>query len=102
VAKLGRKETLARAAGRLETTERPIGRRPESHPVIGDVVASITVFTCDDDLTGFLFFDLSTLLAAPKFNIAGDDSHFFALSPTSRASRSALRRLWFAWNSGLA
>ena len=82
----GERQTLARAAGRVETTGRPIGRRPESHPVIREVVASIRVFACDDDLTGFLFFDLSTFLAAPKFNIAGDDSHFFAFGRSTLSS----------------
>jgi hypothetical protein len=38
------------------------------------------VFARDDDLAGFLFFDQSTLLAAPKFNIAGNDSYFFTFN----------------------
>jgi hypothetical protein len=31
-----------------------------------------------------------------------DAAHFFAFSAASRASRSALRRLWFSWNPGSA
>jgi hypothetical protein len=35
-------------------------------------------------------------------NGKSQSDHFFAFSPASRANRSALRRLWFSWNSGSA
>jgi hypothetical protein len=51
-------------------------RRRKSHPMLGDVVASIRMLAGDDDLVGFLFFDLSAFLATPKFYIAGGRPHF--------------------------
>jgi hypothetical protein len=44
----------------------------------------------------------SNYLLKGKATPANDHSFPFAFSPASRASRSALRRLRFSWNSGSA